>query len=39
MTVKKLIDIQGFKRKVRLHYFHNLESSESNILSEGEKIT
>ena len=39
MAIKKWIDIQAFKRKVRIHYFHNLESIESNILSEGEKIT
>ena len=37
--VKKWMDIQVFKRKVRLHYFHNLESSDSSILSEGEEIT
>ena len=37
--VKKWMDIQAFKWKVRLHYFHNLESSDSSILSEGEEIT
>ena len=33
------MDTQAFKRKVRLHYFHNLESSDDSILSEGEQIT
>ena len=31
-------DIQAFKRKVILHYFHNLEFSDRSILSEGEEI-
>ena len=31
------MDIPAFKRKVRLHYFHNLESSDSSILSEGDE--
>ena len=34
--VKKWIDIRAFKQNVRQHYFHNLESSDSNTLSEGE---
>ena len=33
--VKKWMDIKAFKRKVGLHYFHNLESSDSSISSEG----
>ena len=36
--VKKRTDIQAFKRKVRLHYFHNIESSNNSILSDGEEI-
>ena len=32
--VKKWMDIQAFKRKVRLFYFHKLESDETSILSE-----
>ena len=31
------MDILAFKRNVRLHYFHNLESSDSSILSEGDE--
>ena len=31
------MDIPAFKWKVRLHYFHNLESSDSSILSEGDE--
>ena len=37
--VKKWMNIHAFKQKVRLHYFHNLESSDNRILSEGEEIT
>ena len=33
------MDIQNFKRKVTLHYFHDPESSDNSILSEGEEIT
>ena len=33
------MDIQNFKRKVTLHYFHNPESIDNSILSEGEEIT
>ena len=33
------MNIQAFRRKVRLHYFHNLESSDNRTLSEGEEIT
>ena len=33
--VKKLMDIEAFKRKVRLFYFHELGSDETSILSEG----
>ena len=36
--VKKWMDIQAFKRKVRLHYFHKLEFDDGNISSEGEEI-
>ena len=32
------MDIQALKWKVRLHYFHNLQSSDSRIMPEGEKI-
>ena len=31
--------IEALKRKVRLHYFHNLESTDNSVLSEGEEIT
>ena len=37
--VKKWITIEALKRKVRLHYFHNLESTDNSVLSEGEEIT
>ena len=36
--VKKWMDMQVFKRKVRLYYFHKLEFDDGNILSEGEEI-
>ena len=36
--VKKWMDIQAFKRKVRLYYFHKLEVDDGNISSEGEEI-
>ena len=36
--VKKWMDIQAFKRKVRLYYFHKLEVDDGNISSEGEGI-
>ena len=35
--VKKWMDIQVFKRKVRLYYFHKLESDDSSISPEGEE--
>lgn len=42
-TIKRydrvLMHIQAFKRKVRLHYSHNLESSDNSTLSTREEIT